>query len=132
MVYKGNPSSIDALSKVGIGRAELFLALSESDYVNYNACKITKERGVPLIIARINNKDRENLFRELGVAAVINAGDAVSERIKSLTLSDDVRVLCTDPQTSTIFMIMRVRDDPPIIGRQINYLIENYNVSIPI
>ncbi len=131
MVYKGDPSSVDALSEVGIDRAELLLALSESDDVNYNVCRIAKERGVPVIIARVNNKDREDLFRELGVTAVINVESLVSERIKSLALSGDVRVLYTDPQTDITIMIMRVRDDSPIIGRQVNYLVENYDVSIP-
>lgn len=53
LVYRGDPGSEDVLSEVGIDKAEVFLALSDNDELNYKACNIARGKGVPLVIARL-------------------------------------------------------------------------------
>ena len=130
MVYKGDPSDENVLNEVGVDRAELFLALSEDDKLNFDACRVAKGRGVPLIIARVNNRDMEDSFRELGVA-IVNVESLVSDNIKSLVLSDVVRVLTVDQSTNLAFAIVRIGENSPMVNRQIGYLIENYDITIP-
>ncbi len=131
MVYKGDPSSVDVLNEVGIDKAELFLALSDDDDLNYKACSIAKEKGVPIIIARVNNKDHEDLFKELNITSTVNVEDIVSNNIRNAILSDTTKVLFTDPTTNISFAIIKIGGDSSIVGKQINYLIDNYNVAIP-
>ena len=130
MVYKGDPSDENVLNEVGVDRAELFLALSEDDKLNFDACRVAKRRGVPLIIARVNNRDMEDSFRELGVA-IVNVESLVSDNIKSLVLSDVVRVLTVDQSTNLAFAIVRIGENSPMVNRQISYLVENYDITIP-
>ncbi|PVU71664.1 TrkA family potassium uptake protein [Vulcanisaeta sp. SCGC AB-777_J10] len=130
MVYKGDPSDESVLNEVGVDRAELFLALSEDDKLNFDACRVAKRRGVPLIIARVNNRDMEDSFRELGVA-IVNVESLVSDNIKSLVLSDVVRVLTVDQSTNLAFAIVRIGENSPMVNRQIGYLVENYDITIP-
>jgi trk system potassium uptake protein TrkA len=130
MVYKGDPSDENVLNEVGVDRAELFLALSEDDKLNFDACRVAKRRGVPLIIARVNNRDMEDSFRELGVA-IVNVESLVSDNIKNLVLSDVVRVLTVDQSTNLAFAIVRIGENSPMVNRQIGYLVENYDITIP-
>ena len=130
MVYKGDPSDENVLNEVGVDRAELFLALSEDDKLNFDACRVAKRRGVPLIIARVNNRDMEDSFRELGVA-IINVESLVSDNIKNLVLSDVARVLTVDQSTNLAFAIVRIGENSPMVNRQIGYLVENYDITIP-
>jgi trk system potassium uptake protein TrkA len=130
MVYKGDPSDENVLNEVGVDRAELFLALSEDDKLNLEACRVAKRRGVPLIIARVNNRDMEDSFRELGVA-IVNVESLVSDNIKNLVLSDVARVLTVDQSTNLAFAIVRIGENSPMVNRQIGYLVENYDITIP-
>ncbi|MCG2866081.1 MAG: NAD-binding protein [Vulcanisaeta sp.] len=130
MVYKGDPSDENVLNEVGVDRAELFLALSEDDKLNFDACRVAKRRGVPLIIARVNNRDMEDSFRELGVA-IVNVESLVSDNIKNLVLSDVARVLTVDQSTNLAFAIVRIGENSPMVNRQIGYLVENYDITIP-
>ncbi|MFP3296777.1 MAG: NAD-binding protein [Vulcanisaeta sp.] len=130
MVYKGDPSDENVLNEVGVDRAELFLALSEDDKLNLEACRVAKRRGVPLIIARVNNRDMEGSFRELGVA-IVNVESLVSDNIKNLVLSDVARVLTVDQSTNLAFAIVRIGENSPMVNRQIGYLVENYDITIP-
>ncbi|GAB6945689.1 potassium channel family protein [Vulcanisaeta sp. JCM 14467] len=130
LVYRGDPTSEDVLNEVGIDKAELFLALSDNDELNYRACSIARGKGVPLIIARVNNRDNVDLFRELNVNAII-VEDLVSNNVSTLIMGSNVRSQFTDPSTNLKFAIVRVNTDSQLIGKSINDVIDNYGVSIP-
>ena len=130
LVYRGDPSSEDVLNEVGIDKAELFLALSNNDELNYKACSIARGKGVPLVIARVNNRDNVDLFRELNVNT-INVEDLVSKSIETLIMSDVAKSLFTDPSINLTFAVVRVNTDSQLIGKHINEVSDNYGITIP-
>jgi len=131
LVYRGDPSSEDVLNEVGIDKAELFLALSDNDELNYKACSIAKGKGVPLIIARVNNKDNEDLFKELNISMTISVEDLITKNVESLIMKGLTRALFTDTSTNLTFTIVRVSGDSQLIGKSISYIVNNYGVAIP-
>ncbi|MGC8606494.1 MAG: potassium channel family protein [Vulcanisaeta sp.] len=131
LVYRGDPSSEDVLNEVGIDKAELFLALSDNDELNYKACSIAKGKGVPLIIARVNNKDNEDLFKELNISMTISVEDLITKNVESLIMKGLTRALFTDTSTNLTFTIVRVSGDSQLIGKSISYIVNNYDVAIP-
>ncbi|ADY00805.1 potassium transporter peripheral membrane component [Vulcanisaeta moutnovskia 768-28] len=131
LVYRGDPSSEDVLNEVGIDKAELFLALSDNDELNYKACSIAKGKGVPLIIARVNNKDNEDLFKELNISMTLSVEDLITKNVESLIMKGLTRALFTDTSTNLTFTIVRVSGDSQLIGKSISYIVNNYGVAIP-
>mgnify|MGYP001772658529 CR=1 FL=1 len=130
MVYRGDPTSEDVLNEVGIDKAELFLALSDNDELNYKACSIARGKGVPLIIARVNNRDNADLFRELNVNTVM-VEDLVSNNVETLIVGGNIRSQFIDSSTNIKFAIVRVNADSKLIGKSINEVVDGYGVSIP-
>ncbi|BDR93128.1 potassium channel family protein [Vulcanisaeta souniana] len=131
LVYRGDPGSEDVLSEVGIDKAELFLALSDDDELNHRACSIAVGKGVPIIIARVNNKSNEDLFRELNITSMINVEDLVTSAIEAILTKRVAESIFTDPSTNLSFVIIRVDEKSQIIGKQISYIVDNYEVAVP-
>ncbi|WP_243675047.1 NAD-binding protein [Vulcanisaeta distributa] len=131
LVYRGgDPSSEDVLNEVGIDKAELFLALSDNDELNYKACSIARGKGVPLIIARVNNRDNVDLFRELNVNTVI-VEDLISRNIETLIINNIAKSVFNDPSINITFAVIRINAGSQLIGKSINEIIDNYGVAIP-
>ena len=131
LVYRGDPSSEDVLNEVGIDKAELFLALSDNDELNYKACSIARGKGVPLIIVRVNNKDNEDLFKELNITITINVEDLITKTVESLFMRGLTRALFMDPSTNLTFTIVRINSDSQLIGKTIDYIVNNYGIAVP-
>ncbi|WP_243666268.1 TrkA family potassium uptake protein [Vulcanisaeta sp. JCM 16159] len=130
LVYRGDPSSEDVLNEVGIDKAELFLALSDNDELNYKACSIARGKGVPLIIARVNNRDNVDLFRELNVNTVI-VEDLISRNIETLIINNIAKSVFNDPSINITFAVIRINAGSQLIGKSINEIIDNYGIAIP-
>ncbi|WP_054842405.1 TrkA family potassium uptake protein [Vulcanisaeta distributa] len=132
LIYRGgDPGSEDVLNEVGIDKAELFLALSDNDELNYKACSIARGgKGVPLIIARVNNRDNVDLFRELNVDTIV-VEDVVSKNVETLIMSSIAKSLFTDPSINLTFAVVRVNTDSQLIGKPISEVIDNYGVAVP-
>ena len=130
LIYRGDPSSEDVLNEVGIDKAELFLALSDNDELNYKACSIARGKGVPLVIARVNNRDNVDLFRELNVNTII-VEDLVSKSIETLIMSNVVKSLFTDSSINFTFTVVRVNTHSQLIGKNISEISDSYGVAVP-
>ncbi len=130
LVYRGDPTSEDVLNEVGIDKAEILMTLSENDELNYKVCSIARGKGVPLIIARVNNRDNVDLFRELNVNAVV-VEDLILNNIETLIISDNVKSQFTDPSINLKFAVIKINTDSRLIGKTIGELIDNYGIAVP-
>lgn len=130
LIYRGDPRSADVLNEVGIDKAEILLALSSNDDINYEACKIAKESGVPFVIAMVNDKSKEGLFKELNVE-VISVEDIITSKIGDRVLSKFTEQLLTDPSSGLFFVKIRIRENSEVIGLKVGDLVSTYDVAIP-
>lgn len=72
----GNGATHTVLEEAGIEKADLLIAVTESDELNLLCCMIAKKTGSCKVIARVRNpeyrSEREYLKNELGLAMLIN------------------------------------------------------------
>ena len=85
---KGDATSIKLLKEIGIGSADLLLAVTESQNTNFTISVIGKSLGVQKTIARIDNpeflKNDEIDFKDFGVDFMISPEELAADEIKML------------------------------------------------
>jgi len=85
---KGDATSVKLLKEIGIDKADIFLAVTESQNTNFTLSVIAKKLGATKTIARISSheftQNNEIDFTELGVDFMISPGQLAAEEIKML------------------------------------------------
>ena len=85
---KGDATSISLLKEIGIGSADLLLAVTESQNTNFTISVIGKALGVKKTIARIDNpeflKNDEIDFKKFGIDFMISPQELAANEIKML------------------------------------------------
>ncbi len=89
LAVQGNGASRRVLEQVSMGRADLLVAVTDSDEVNMIACMAAKQVGVPQTIARVRNpdyiEDEDTLSTGfMGVDHVIRPEAAVADEVVKL------------------------------------------------
>jgi trk system potassium uptake protein TrkA len=80
----GVPIDEDVLKMAGIETADSLVAVTPDDNINMMACQVAKEIfKVPLVLARIQDPVREEVFFQFGVQTICPTNMAVDE-LKSL------------------------------------------------
>ncbi len=57
LTYAGSCSSIADLRAAGVGKARLFIAVTESEEVNITSCILAKKLGADRVVARVDNQE---------------------------------------------------------------------------
>ena len=85
---KGDATSISLLKEIGVGSADLLLAVTESQNTNFTISVIGKSLGAKKTIARIDNpeflKNEEIDFKSFGVDFMISPEELAADEIKML------------------------------------------------
>ena len=85
---KGDATSIKLLKEIKIEKADIFLAVTESQNTNFTLAVIAKKLGAKKTIARISNHEftqtTEIDFTELGIDSMISPGELAANEIKML------------------------------------------------
>jgi trk system potassium uptake protein TrkA len=84
LVIVGNGASPTALEEAGIRKADLLIAVSDSDGANALACHTAKTMGVKRTIARIEDQGLRSGLPGLGVDVVIDPGEMAAQEIIGL------------------------------------------------
>jgi len=121
LALNGNGASRAVLQQASMGRADLLVAVTDSDEVNMIACMAAKQVGVPQTVARIRNQEYVDDAGSLatgftGVDHVIQPESAVADEVIKLALVPgalDVEMFAHD-QVS----VVEVQVDPasPTLG----------------
>ncbi len=85
---KGDATSLKLLKEINISKADIFLAVTESQNTNFTISVLAKKLGAKKTIARISNhefsKNSEIDFAEIGIDSMISPGELASDEIKLL------------------------------------------------
>jgi len=74
LIVHGDGCEIRTMSEVGMGRANVVVAVTGDDEDNLVICQMAKRRfGVPRTIARVNDQKNEQLFKELGIDQTVSS-----------------------------------------------------------
>jgi trk system potassium uptake protein len=117
LVLHGNGASPEALKEAGAHRADLLIAVSDSDGANVLACHVGHLLGAARTVARVEDSDLLAGIEDLGVDEVIDPGEKAAQEVLDLVrqrgLSDLVEL--ADGQLTLVGGI--VRTDSPLSGR---------------
>jgi len=70
--YCGRPDDVRMLESAGVNEAQLLVAATGDDDLNFTVCKYAKERFKILwVIAVIKNPLRKTAFRQIGVDSIV-------------------------------------------------------------
>lgn len=85
---KGDATSIKLLKEIRVDRADIFLAVTESQNTNFTIAILAKQLGAKKTIARVSNhefsQNTEVNFEELGIDQMISPGELAANEIKML------------------------------------------------
>ncbi|APG63876.1 Trk system potassium transport protein TrkA [Tenacibaculum todarodis] len=85
---KGDATSVKLLKEIGIEKADLLLAVTESQNTNFTISVIGKALGVKKTIARIKNQEfletKDVNFKDFGVDFMISPQELAADEIKML------------------------------------------------
>ncbi len=85
---KGDATSIKLLKEVNIDKADIFLAVTESQNTNFTTAVLAKKLGANKTIARISNheftQNSEIDFSEIGIDYMISPGELAADEILML------------------------------------------------
>ena len=85
---KGDATSIKLLKEVNIDKADIFLAVTESQNTNFTIAVLAKKLGAKKTIARISNhefsRNTDIDFAEIGIDNMISPGELAADEIKML------------------------------------------------
>ena len=106
-------SEIAALTKAGIERADIFIAVTPEDDDNLAACEIAKRKfNVHRVIAKVNNPKNEHIFAKLGIDCTVNGVGPVLENIKMLTDIFPLVHLFNFKEKQLELVLVKVPDSP--------------------
>lgn len=90
-VYSGKPTNIANLKEADVENADLFIALSQNDIDNYEACRIAKKLfNVKRCIATVINPKNVSVFKKLGIDSVVSSTYLLGEEIRSASGIEDM------------------------------------------
>lgn len=124
MVLQGNGASPRLLAEIGARKAELLVAVTDSDEVNITCCLVAKTQGVKRTVARIRNNDyydSKDPFATdvLGIDFVIHPERTAAEEIlEALRVPGTVNVEVFGDRNIEVAEVV-LKDDSPAIGRSI-------------
>lgn len=122
-VMKGRCTRESDLREAGAENCDLFIALSEDDYKNYVACKTIKKcLGAKRCLATVTNPKNVNIFKRLGIDAVVSSTYLLGEQIHNLTSIENlVNSLSLDDEKIIIDEI-RITSDLKVEGKTLSEL----------
>ena len=102
LVIKGDGAEAKYLEDAGIHKAEVLVACTGSDQINFVACQLAKSTyEVPKVIARTTNPSNKVIYEKLGVDVVVSTTEASAKSIYAgikgfsavLTFTGDVELI---------------------------------------
>ncbi len=74
LIVHGDGCEIRTMSEIGMGRANVVVAVTGDDEDNLVICQMAKRKfGVPRTIARVNDPKNEELFKQLGIDQTVSS-----------------------------------------------------------
>jgi trk system potassium uptake protein TrkA len=93
LVITGNGASPTVLHQAGVDRADLLIAVSNSDGANVLACHVAADLGVKRTVARVEDSDMREAVAGLEVDFVIDPGEAAAFELGALVRQSGVSEL---------------------------------------
>ncbi len=115
-VLCGDACEASVLDDAGIARADLVAAVTGDDEDNLVVCEIARYRGVPRVLARVNNPSNALLFQKRGIETTVSATEAILSQIEQeLPVTSMVPVMQLHQGLELVEV--RLSATSPVVGR---------------
>ena len=123
LVLNGDGTSTSLMREAGINRADVVVAVAGRDQDNLVACQVAKHlHGVKRTIARVNDPRNDELFRLLGVDAMISVTALVSTLIdQEISLQEMVHAM-TLHHGGMVMVEASLSPTSKLVGRQVSQI----------
>lgn len=122
-VIQGDGTNPKVLEEALARRADAVLALTPADEDNLIACQIAKKLyGVPQTIALANDPDNEQVFRKLGVSAVLSTTKVIASLIEQQTHFEEITALMPIADGKVTISDVRLERGAPCVGKRLDEL----------
>lgn len=118
----------DVLRDAGIERADAFAAVTSGDNSNFVAASVARDTfRVPIVVARIYDPQREQIYRRLGIRTISSTAWG-AHKIKRLMLNSDLH--STQELGNGEVQVMETRVSGLIAGRAVRDIVYSGEVNV--
>lgn len=130
----GNGATHTTLCEAGIEKADLFIAVTNSDELNLLCCMIAKKEGECQTIARLKNpvysEEADYLKNELGLAMVINPEYVAAEEIARILRFPSAIKIEPFAKGKVELIKFKVAKDGLLVGHSVKEIVMKYHADI--
>ena len=120
IVLRGDVCEVMVLERAGMGRADVYIAVTGDDEDNLVSCQVAKQRfQVTRTIARINNPKNEPIFLKLGIDSTVSSTTAVLAQIEQRIPSHPLISLLALKGGGLEVVELEVPPDAAVVGRRL-------------
>jgi trk system potassium uptake protein TrkA len=117
LVLHGDATDVELLELEGVGGADGFVALTESDETNILSSLVAKQAGVRRVITLVNKRDYIPLARHIGLDAAVSPRVSAANAILRSVRSGSVIRVATFEGIDAEAISFEVSPDSPVVGR---------------
>jgi trk system potassium uptake protein TrkA len=123
VAIRGDGCEITTLAEAGVGRADMFVAVTGDDEDNLVACQAAKHKfNVPRIVARIRNPKNETLFKKMGIDVTISSTNIIMESIEEEVPTHSLTHLLDIQEQGLEIVEIKIPPHSPAIGKTVKEL----------
>ncbi len=120
---QGDGCEESVLMQAGIGRADLFVAVTGDDEDNLVACQMARHKfHVPRTIGRLNNPKNGRIFRQLGIDVTVSSTEVILSQIEQSIPAQSLVHLLTLRSVGVSFVELELLPTSPAVGRPLRDL----------
>ncbi len=140
LVIKGDGGDAKYLEDAGIHKADVLVACTGHDQINFVACQLAKSTyNVPKVIARTTNPSNKILYEKLGVDVVISTTEAAAKAIYAgikgfsavLTFTGDVELIYATVQKTSPLVNTKVGELHMPWGSLLAAILRDGDIIVP-
>lgn len=130
----GNGATHTTLVEAGIDKADLLIAVTESDELNLLCCMLAQRARQCKVIARVTspeyNEDIAYLKDELGIEMIINPQRAAAEEMARVLRFPAATKIETFAKGKIELITFRINEGSPLIGMKVKEIVTNLRCDV--
>ena len=130
LVINGDATKATTLQEAGVKSADNFLAVSGIPEANLLACLLAKNMGAKRTIARVSDPESEEVFKSLGIDAVVNPEVAAATYIEKLVMRPGVLDLVVIGRGNAEILEIEIPKGSGVVGKTIREIGPPKNYTI--
>ncbi|MBS1714761.1 MAG: TrkA family potassium uptake protein [Armatimonadetes bacterium] len=122
-VMHGDGCEIHTQKSAGFNRADVVVAVTGEDEDNLVVCQLAKEQwSVKRVLARVNDPDHEEIFREIGIDHTVSATGIIFSLLEQQLQGDDIVPIGALHRGNVEVVETSLSSRSPLVGKKVRDL----------